>query len=584
MNKRILVLLLIALILRPASGLATSVEASVDRNRIGADQSVQLTVTIDGEDGEVNLSTIEDFEVTTAGTGTNVQIINGKMSRQVNHTYLLLPKKTGTLRIPALTVTIDGTDYQTRAITVAVGPQGQETDSSTGRVLLEAEGSNQAPYLGQPLVYTLRILQRVQLANAELQKPAMEGFSVEQIGEREKHYPASRAGIRYQATELRFLLSPIKTGSLEIGRALLRCEVADEQSGRRRSAFPSFFNDPFFGGRRLVTKTFRSRPLSVTVKPLPDVGRPPDYTGLIGSFTLQADLENDHPKVGDSNTLSITLQGTGNLKDALPPELKLPPSFKLYQDSPQDDIRIGTQGYTGKRVFRYALVAVQPGSYEIPPVRIDTFDPGQEAYRVLQTEPVSITVAPATEQQALHAAGTATASGRKAEQRKETVSFSGRDILPLKDDLHALDDRSPLPLQRFLFFWLLPALLYLLAARYDRLRRKTRSTAVIMTARSQQAIQEACRLDHSSEQFLTCLHRAIVAAVLAKAGTKGEALTHQEVARILTGNGGNEELAATTLHLLRLLEGFRYGGRLPDEQTRRELLEQTRHLTKALKK
>ena len=71
------------------------IRATVDRNQIAAGESIQLKVTVTGGDPEVDTSAITDFTVHSRGTSSQIQFINGRMSRQVIYSslYRTAPKR-----------------------------------------------------------------------------------------------------------------------------------------------------------------------------------------------------------------------------------------------------------------------------------------------------------------------------------------------------------------------------------------------------------------------------------------------------------------------------------------------------------
>jgi len=123
--------------------------ATVDRTRIVAGESIQLRVTVTGGDTEVDTSAIEDFEVHSRGTSSHIQFINGRMSREVVYSYLLIPRRQGTLSIPALMAEIDGQEYRTTPITITVAQHTSDDQGKQGRdVYVTAGVSEESPFVG----------------------------------------------------------------------------------------------------------------------------------------------------------------------------------------------------------------------------------------------------------------------------------------------------------------------------------------------------------------------------------------------------------------------------------------------------
>lgn len=573
------------LLMMPLSVSAESLHAYVDRNPTSLDAPVQLTIHIPGKGGSVDTSVIKDFEVHSRGTSSRVEIINGRMRQEETQSYLLAPKHSGRLTVPALAVTVDGKTYHTNPIIVEVTQRTEE--NSTGGQDIEVQGrvTETSPYVGQQFIYTFLLRYGIEIANTQYTPPDFSGFTAKQIGEQQ-----SRQGIvngrRVQEVELSYVLIPTKSGEVTIGPAVLQCDTLERQS-RRNSARDRMFNDPFFpdsffGNRRLIPRVLRADAIALTVRPLPlEEGSTP-FSGLVGEFSMETSLEKNDMKVGDSVTLSISINGTGNIMDADTPAIQVPDAFKQYADSPQSDIQLGTAGYAGKKIFRLALVAVTPGSFQVIPAPVTYFDPKKGKYCPLSASPVSIRVQPADTPQNAPVdlpppAGNETLPG----VQKKKVDFTGRDILPLKTGLDAIENRDPLSGSLFLVALILPALLFLIVEVSFKLKRKNGNPAVIMAQKSVSSMKQAARaLSGDGEEFLSHLYRALVYAVCSRANTCSESLTYEEARQMLRAAGISEENAERASALMKEIDSARYSGSSLGVPVRDTLLVETAHVTK----
>src|SRR5690606_23323967 len=144
----------------------------------------------------------------------------------------------------------------------------------------------------------------------------------------QKNYYKVIKGQRYRVIEMNEVLVPLKHGRLSINPVVLKVRIPapDEPKRRRRR---SLFDDPFFdnvfGGRRVVQRTVRSEALTVNVKPLPK--KPKTFSGLVGSFELNADLSKAELATSDTATLSIVISGQGVIESMADLELKLDPKI-----------------------------------------------------------------------------------------------------------------------------------------------------------------------------------------------------------------------------------------------------------------
>ncbi len=583
MKRLIITIFLIAAF--PSFVQAMEIRAFVDKTHTTVDESVHLTVSINGEKAEVDVSAIRDFTVIPGGTSTSVRIINSRVSREISYNYTLIPSKEGRLVIPPLTVEKDGQTHHTKEIVVDVSKKPQN-DTGLNDIFVEADVSDPQPYEGQQIIYTFKLYNAVQIANANFQKPDFADFVAKGV-EGNKSYHTVIAGRDYAVTEVAYVLIPVKAGNIKIEPAILSCNVVGRSN--RRSSFPSgsFFDDPFFGfgGRQLESRHFKTPGLTVTVKPLPPYAGKVNYSGLVGKFKVKAEIEDKNLEVGDSTTLKIMIEGTGNIMDAEEPEVKVPEAFKVYADNPEEDIHMGPEGFSGKKIFRFALVPLKQGSYEIEPIHFSYFDTSRGEYEIISTQSILLKINPSSEKggetDKLNLFS-ATETGNKPFLKKQKVEFTGRDILPLKEDSGALKNRNEFSMPRFIIFLLAPVFLYFsVRASLLFIRRKDDPTSV-MSQRAINALKKAGSSDASKEEFFTWLYRALVSSILSIAGVKGESLTCAEAEKILNAAGCFKDTVGQAVELLKKIESANYSGLSMDAAFRENLFLETKALIKKI--
>lgn len=559
-----------------------AVQATVDTTRTSLDSPIRLSVTLSGEDGTVDTSTIRDFKVLSQASGSSIQIINGRVNRKRTFTFTLLPLREGTLLIPGLPVKVEGKTTFTEPITVQVSKSARPSEASVD-VQVTGTIDSTRPYLGQQIVYTFQLLYGVQLANTNYEAPAFEGFSATQIGKQETGQTVVN-GKRLQVVRISYLLVPLKTGLLTIAPAELQCDLVLSRRSNR-SMFDSFFDDSFFGGSQLVPKVFRTDPVAVEVMPLPEWAGPEQFTGLVGQFELQADLEADSIAVGESVTLSVTLEGKGNLQDADMVRYQVPDAFKEYADQPEVNVTLGPDGYTGKKVFRTALVPVEEGDFTLNVVPMVYFNPEDASYHRLTVFPLSITVHPPENPVEMPSVFSALNTDDKPfSRKKEKVDFTGRDILSLKTGLDALSSRETMSTAWFLMLLAAPGAVILVLFGILSLMKKDERPAAVMIRKSRQALRSAACSTGEGDSFelLSNLYRSLIYSVLARAGVLGESLTLHEVETLLQANHVDNNTLSGVSELLGRLESARFGKAGLSEDQKKTLLSETQDVVKRI--
>jgi hypothetical protein len=538
-----------------APALAAGVSAELNRDETTRDDGVILTVTLEGSGPEEPLlPSLPDFEAHARGQSTQVQIVNGKVSSTVSHTYLLAPKRLGTFVIPPVQARIGGRLYQSKPLTLRVVEGAAPAGTSDRAVFITAEVSDKQPFVGEQVLYTFRFYRRVQVSRYAPRLPAFDGFVAEQLGET-KEYNTTNEGQRYVVTESKVALFPLEARSLELAGATVTAEVA-KTSGR--DAGGPF--DDFFGRVPTESRLLRSEPVKMTVRPLP--AAPDGFSGVVGRYTLGAELSKASLAAGESATLTVELRGEGDVRQLAAPKLTLPPSFKVYDEKPELRRELAGNKLGGSAIFRQALVAAEAGEFVFPPIRLVYFDPDAEKFATVESQPLMLSVRPGAGE-SLNAAGAERAFA------KTEVQQLADDILPIHTTTQGLWSRPARHgfVGLTLAALLLPPAGFVLLAAWAR-RRESRERDQ-EAERRRTALGRAKKSIEKAEQALTKsqLEDAIALASRAlreflgdKLGVSGLALTADDVRSRLHERGADAGLVMRVYEETHRLEAAQYGG------------------------
>ena len=141
-----------------------------------------------------------------------------------------------------------------------------------------------------------------------------------------------------------------------------------------------------FGSTRVTTRpTVKISPFSIDCRPLPELGRPKNFSGAIGTFTLDVEVSPTDVSVGELVTVKTTVKGLGNLEGATPPVLQDSTGFKLYpgKDVPETDSRT----MSSKKI----VIPQNDQATTIPQVAFSYFDPVSGNYVTLKRGPFTLT-------------------------------------------------------------------------------------------------------------------------------------------------------------------------------------------------
>ena len=552
----------------------TPMTVDVDRTDMGDNETLTLTVTV--LLGSVNLNTpkpvlppLEDFNVVSSGTSSQISIINSVMSTSTVYTYRLQPLHSGELQIGPVSLTLSGDTYQSDPITITVYESGTQQPGNTNPDLqspdelsgqdyyVEAEVDKTNPYLGEAVLYTFRLYQAVEyFGDPSYSPPDFKGFWVE---EQDGHnqFTTQIAGRTYRITEVQSLLFPTKSGEITIEPAQLYIP-----------------GDFFSSGGSLTTK-----PVTLQVKALPE-GAPQGFNGAVGQLTLDVTADTLETRVNEPLTLTITLKGSGNLNNLSAPVWPEIEGMRFYDSNAQKNTQIENGQLSGSLVYERLLVPLQSGEYDFPALNYVYFNPESGQYETTSSQPLHFSVAEGDPQAA--AAVTPSQNGTQ----KEDVQLLASDIRYLKPAPSTLaKNPSSLVFSKiFWLAWLFPLLL--LGGNFLWMRREDlqqRDPARFHYTRAYQQARKALAAAKKSEQPDLAAARVLTDYLNAKLGQKTGGLTLQALADLLNSHSLDYTLVQDCLNFLKECEHHRFAP-TQDPDAAGRLLEKTCLLISDLEK
>ena len=378
-----------------------SIQASVDKNTAAVNEQITLQVVVSGEVSNIpapKLPPLEDFNVYSAGTSQNVSFINGKVSSALTYSYVIVPKKTGKLSIGPVVLEYNGQTFKSAPIEIEAGqssqPQQQiptKNESYQGKeknIFIVTEVDKKNVYVNEQVTLTLKFFRRVELlSQPQYQPPSTPGFISEDLPPQRDYY-TNIDGVKYLVTEIKTGLFPASTGKFNIGSAVLKCAIAD---GPGRGNDP--FNDDFFKGffQQGKNVSLQSDPIEIKVQNLPSEGKPADFTGAVGRYSISASADKTKAKTNDAVTLAINISGTGNIKSIPEPKVNIQ-NFKKYDTLNSLNIRKDNYIVQGTKSYKMIFIPQVQGRQVIPEINFNYFDPVEKTYKTARTKSIVIDV------------------------------------------------------------------------------------------------------------------------------------------------------------------------------------------------
>ena len=411
------------------AGAQVNFSASVSPRNAGKDEYITLKLTVANGSNiqQITPPSLKDFSVVSGpNQETEMNSVNGVTKHFVSLSYILLPNKTGTIILGSATAVADGKTYKSSPVEVTVSnkrsSRGAQPNnlSSLLQIPLSAFDAYKAPrrvtpfddyvlhegdnipekvsrnmhlkletdktscYVGEPLLATYKLYSRLQSESNVSQNPSFSGFSVVDMmkpGDPVISETGMLNGRDYNVYTIRKAqLYPLQAGPAQLEVASLENKISFLKS--------TLYSDD------IVTEnvTLTSKPATIHVKPLPDAGKPANFTGAVGRFDISVALEKNNFTTDETGKLLVTITGRGNLHLLTPPSIIWPAGFEAFDSKLTDNTDNTTVPLSGSKTFEIPFALQQKGSYKTPPVNFSYFDPALSAYKTVTAPGIAFRV------------------------------------------------------------------------------------------------------------------------------------------------------------------------------------------------
>lgn len=376
-------------------------------------QRFRLTYTVNTTDAkEPIIADMPDFDILSGpniSTQQSYSSVNGKTTSSVSvtFTYILLPKSEGEFTIQPAKINAEGKEITSNSLSIKVLPEDrassavQNGDSrqhsntsaniSNDDLFMRATLSKTKVYEQEAVLLTYKVYSAVNLTNLSFPTPELKGFNIQEVElPQEKQFELEHYNGRNYNTIVwrQFVLFPQQSGKLEIPSLDFEAVVAVQN---RRSVDPFEMMFSGFSGYVEVKKVLKTTPLSLEVEKLP-FGKPADYSGGVGEFTIGSTINNTKLKTNSEFTLKVIVKGTGNMRLLGNPQFELPTEFESYDPVIENNFRLTANGFKGEKVYEYLITPKASGTYTIPSAHLSFFNTSTGSYETLKTQEYTVEV------------------------------------------------------------------------------------------------------------------------------------------------------------------------------------------------
>ncbi len=394
--------------------------ATASKTSVGMGEPFEVDFAINANGERFTPPDFTGFQVVQGPIlSTSESMINGVTSFNNTYSFVLVATKESTYTIGAAAIVVNGHTMLSNALRIKVKgqappqaqqqaqqmqvpdpfaddnnsqknePEGDYKDFSKD-VFIRAQADKTRAYVGEQIKVSYKIYYRVNIGGIQADKaPDLTGFfnqDIQQLpNQKPPHTSETVGGRKYDVVTVKqSIVFPQHAGDLTIDPLSLNMEL--------EIPVKSLFDSPF-GNSRIVRYSAKSQPITIHAIPLPTAGKPANFSGAVGTYSIYADVDKTHLKANETLNYTYEVSGKGNLNLVNAPTITPPADFDKYDPKTNDHITVDANGVSGSRQFTYLMMPRHQGDYTLTPVSaFSYFNPATNRYVTIPAKSFSIKV------------------------------------------------------------------------------------------------------------------------------------------------------------------------------------------------
>ena len=530
-------------------------EASVSKSKLALNERLRVDFVMNQNGDNFSPPEFDNFQI-IGGPNQSIKTsyVNGERRFSKTYSYFLQPIKKGRLKINQASIEIDGEIYKSLQIEVLITDSVQQPSDTITQyyndddIELRALISKRSPYLNEPItvVYKLYYKAPINISDArETETPKFKDFwsqtiKIPQLKVQREIYK----GQNYNVVEWRkVVLYPQKIGQLEISPLSLNL-VLDVPTDKR-----DFFGNVIYDQTSQLISTGMRR---ITVKDLPQIGKPNSFSGAVGKFEFDVILNKNSLRATESFMAELKVKGNGNLKLFDLPDILVPNSMELFEPEREELINTNLSGMNGSVSKFFTVIPRFQGNFPIEEVEFSYFDPEIEKYKILKSPRLTIDVYDGP-----------VVTNAIINENSNFIS-SNDSFRFIKINANLREVKSDIFLQSKFFYVTVTTpfvlLLSLLLFKTYKKNRKESSSELIRIQEKQinKMIESAKKSIGDKVLFYDKIEKAIIKSLIVKFSIKMESLNKEKIEQIGEEKGLNKDDILLIIKLIENCEKAKY--------------------------
>ena len=355
----------------------------------------------------------------------SIQTIGGVRGVR-NSVYTLMAVKPGHFFIAGAAATINGELIRSNDATVEVISKqeaarkfNKETDAVNAdyflrpgedayekiqkNLFLKMMVDKKTCFVGEPVLATFKLYSRLESRSDIVKNPGFYGFTVHDmvnLADKQVATENVRGKLFDVHTIRKVQLYPFQAGEFIIDAMEVKNTVEFSRSAVNKKTEQEIVegvlgntnNEAPDENTSIFETDISTVPVTIQVKPVPVKSKPVNYNGATGIFKFSASLAKNKLAKNEEGILEITVSGKGNFIQLNAPSVQWPVGIEDFEPAVKDMLDKTQSPLSGTRMFHYAFVSANAGTYTIPSISFCYFNPDSGHYKTIATEPLKVNV------------------------------------------------------------------------------------------------------------------------------------------------------------------------------------------------
>lgn len=367
-----------------------TISLSSESTQPGRQINLYIVIVGDADLPAINLPFTSGLDVKYRGVNRKPVEVDGTPTISTTFTYNIVPRTEGSYNIGPLRFEFGENTYISNGVVLNVSKSAATPlyDEVSGdidisdRIYLEVDFPKKVFYVNEAIpVVSSFYSDWLDVEDVKVWDDPSENYVTEKYETGETVIIEKGAGRVVRVNFLKTIFAP-EAGKFDFGPVISSFTVV-KKTAQLLNPNEEFYNK-FLGKAARKDMEIKVDPIQITVLPIPSKGRPTSFTGAVGSYNMNVDIDKTRVKPGELINIAVNITGGGNTNMLRPPIMPKADGLVFYDPK----VEIKSDGIKMSQSIKVS----SPDVKELPELIFSYFDPEKGEYITLKKGPIHLDI------------------------------------------------------------------------------------------------------------------------------------------------------------------------------------------------